>query len=84
VAQLTAAGQLSPVVRTPFGYHVIRLEESRTERAMTEAEATEVMREQVFASRNTSVRRQLWEEAGQGAVLNEDNLKRVLEAASAK
>ena len=84
VAQLTAAGQLSPVVRTPFGYHVIRLEESRTERAMTEAEATEVMREQVFASRNTSVRRQLWEEAGQGAVPNEDNLKRVLEAASAK
>ena len=84
VAQLNAAGQLSPVVRTSFGYHVIQLEELRAERAMTEAEATEVMREQVFASRNTSVRRQLWEEAGQGAVLNEDNLKRVLEAAIAK
>ena len=84
VAQLNTAGQLSPVVRTSFGYHVIQLEESRTERAMTDAEATEVMREQIFASRNTSVRRQLWQEAGQGAVLNEDNLKRVLEAASAK
>ena len=84
VDQLTTAGQLSPVVRTSFGYHIVQLEELRAERAMNEAEATEAMRAQVFTSRNTSVRRQLWEEAGQGATVNEDNLKRVLEAVSAK
>ncbi|WP_169717493.1 peptidylprolyl isomerase [Comamonas serinivorans] len=81
VASLQQPGQRSPVFRTEFGYHIVELEEVRVERAATEAEATEVMRHQVFERRNQEVRARLWQQAGESVRLNDDNLQRVAAAA---
>ncbi len=81
VQGLKKAGELSPVVRTSFGYHVIQLQASRAERPMSPEEATQMMHAQVFDRRNKEVRAQVWQQASEGAHVNEDNVRRVAAAA---
>jgi peptidyl-prolyl cis-trans isomerase C len=53
-----ASGEVGGPVETPFGWHLVRVEERRAAQAMPEAEALALLRRQLAAGRQAEARRQ--------------------------
>jgi parvulin-like peptidyl-prolyl isomerase len=71
-SQLTTPGQLSPVIQSAFGFHVIRLEERIPGVAVPKAELPRLLEPEVMTRRAGRARRELLDKLRQGAKIEVD------------
>lgn len=70
--QLTSPGQISPLIQTRFGLHVIRLEERVPGVAIPKTELATLLQAEVLSRRAGRARRELLEKIRQGAPIQVD------------
>jgi len=70
--QLTSPGQVSPVIQSRFGLHVIRLDERIPGTAITKSELAPLLHAEVLNRRASRARRELLEKLRQGATIQVD------------
>jgi peptidyl-prolyl cis-trans isomerase C len=71
-AALTAPGQLSPVTRTRFGFHVIRLEERIAGHVVPKSELPQLLGPDALTQRAVRARRELLEQLRKGRIIEVD------------
>lgn len=75
---LEKPGDLSPPVRTDFGYHIIELIERRSARALSFEEALPSLREELLNRVNAEERVRSWGATESAATVHEDDITRVV------
>lgn len=70
--QLTSAGQVSPVIQSRFGFHVIRLEEHLPGVSVPKTELATMLEPEVLSRRAGRARRELLEKLRQGTTIQID------------
>lgn len=81
---LKQPGDVSDVVKTEFGYHIIRLDERRPARRRTFEEVRESLMREVAESTLRSKRRQLTEDIGAKVEFNRDAIEALIAARRAQ